>query len=252
MAKLPYIAIYPGDWARDADLLTDKAEYALFKLTIKLNDAKNKGIFIANYQSLSILFKCDLECAKQSIKELKITETLDILDLEDGFLEIKSRRLLREKAVSEARSEAGKHSQETQKTNKTSTKAKQTVNKRSTKPQQNTEIEIENEVVNDIKVVGVVDNEMLLIFERWVDYKNARKEKYKTSDSLKTAFEKLVRFSKGDHATARTIIDDAIGNNYAGFFEPKVIGQPHGIVPVSKAEIAVNSHLNFMQKRHGQ
>lgn len=212
MAKLPYIAIYPGDWARDADLLTDKAEYALFKLTIKLNDAKNKGIFISSYESLSVLFKCDLETAKRSIKELKVTETLEISDLEDGFLEIKSRRILRQQAVSDVRSEAGKHSQKSEKR----TKVKQKPNKASTKGQQNPEIENENEV----------DNELLLIFERWVDYKVARKEKYKTTDSLKTAFEKLKRFSNGEVETARKIIDDAIGNNYAGFFEPKPVIKP--------------------------
>lgn len=248
MAKLPYIAIYPGDWARDADLLTDKAEYALFKLTIKLNDAKNKGVFITNYQSLSILFKCDLESAKQSIKELKITETLDILDLENGFLEIQSRRLLREKAVSEARSEAGKHSQESKKNNKTSTKAKQNVNKRSTKPQQNTEIEIENVIDNESEI----NNELLEIFERWVEYKKARKEAYKTADSLSTAFQKLKRFSGNNIEVAKKIIDDAIGNNYAGFFEPKPTASPPGNqVNQSKAEVALSSHQTYIQNKYG-
>lgn len=243
MAKLPYIAIYPGDWARDADLLTDKAEYALFKLTIKLNDAKNKGIFISTYESLSVLFKCDLEAAKRSIKELKITETLDISDIEDGFLEIKSRRILRQQAVSDVRSEAGKHSQKAQKT----TKAKQAANKTSTKPQQNTEIEYESVIENEIKVG---DTELLLIFERWVDYKVARKEKYKTKDSLKTAFEKLIRFSNSDVAIARKIIDDAIGNNYAGFFEPKASMQVIK-APESKAEVAVNSHNGYIERKYG-
>lgn len=241
MAKLPYIAIYPGDWARDADLLTDKAEYALFKLTIKLNDAKNKGIFISTYQSLSVLFKCDLECAKRSINELKITETLDISDLENGFLEIKSRRILRQEAISEVRSAAGKHSQKSQKT----TKAKQTSNKRPTKHQQNTEIEIESVVDSEVKVY---DNELLLIFERWVDYKKARKEKYKTPDSLKTAFEKLVRFSNGEIDVARKIINDAIGNNYAGFFEPKPMVKPPDL-PNRGATAVINA---FSQTKMNQ
>lgn len=58
------------------------------------------------------------------------------------------------------------------------------------------------------------------------DYKKARKEKYKTPDSLKTAFEKLISFSGGDVEIARKIINDAIGNNYAGFFEPKPTMKP--------------------------
>lgn len=60
------------------------------------------------------------------------------------------------------------------------------------------------------------------IFLRWLNYKNERKEKYKSDDSLKTCYKKLVRFSNNNPVVAEKIIDDAIGNNYAGFFEPKI------------------------------
>jgi hypothetical protein len=148
MSKQPYIALYPGDWERDANCLTSNAEFALFKLTIKLNDAKNKGVFIANFDTLSVLFKCDLDGATRAIKELRITKTLDILDLEDGFIEIKSRRILREKAISESRAQNGKQGGRGRKKNE----LKQSKSKVKANTQQNTENEIESEYVNEVVI----------------------------------------------------------------------------------------------------
>ena len=59
------------------------------------------------------------------------------------------------------------------------------------------------------------------MFFRWVKYKKGRKEKYKTEDSLKTAFEKLKKYSAGEISKATQIIENSIGMNYAGFFELK-------------------------------
>jgi hypothetical protein len=147
MAKLPYIPIYPGDWERDANCLTATAEFALFKLTIKLNDAKNKGVFVSHFSTLSVLFKSDIESAKLSINELKITETLDISELEGGFVEIKSRRILREKALSEKRSEVGKQGGR----GNTKPKSNLTQSKTKAKQKQITENEIEYDNVIDIE-----------------------------------------------------------------------------------------------------
>lgn len=145
MSKLPYIPIYPGDWERDANCLKSYAEFALFKLTIKLNDAKNKGIYIADFDTLSTLFKCDLAIAERSIKDLKVTDTLDIEYLENGFVEIKSRRILREKAISEIRAAAGKTGGKafSKKLNK------QTTSKTKAKPKQITENEDESDIENE-------------------------------------------------------------------------------------------------------
>lgn len=87
-----------------------------------------------------------------------------------------------------------------------------------------TENLIEDEDVIDIEILNnsLFAEKLKLIFERWVKYKKDRKEKYKTQDSLNTAFKKLEKFSNGDPVLAGKIIDSAIGNNYAGFFELKV------------------------------
>jgi len=59
------------------------------------------------------------------------------------------------------------------------------------------------------------------LFSRWVNHKKERKEKYKTQDSLNTSFKKLIKFSGGELSIATEIIENSIGNNYAGFFELK-------------------------------
>jgi len=72
------------------------------------------------------------------------------------------------------------------------------------------------------RVRGVeVDPKFKEVFEEWLEYKDARREKYKTEKSLKLAYEKLVRLSRGDPDTAQAMIVQAMENNWAGFFELK-------------------------------
>ena len=58
-------------------------------------------------------------------------------------------------------------------------------------------------------------------FYEWLDYKRERKESYKTEKSIKAAYEKLIKLSKGDPVIARQILEDSYASNYAGFFELK-------------------------------
>lgn len=58
-------------------------------------------------------------------------------------------------------------------------------------------------------------------FDRWIQYKKSKRQSYKTQDSLRTCYKRLVEYSGGDPVVAEEIIDQAIGNNYAGFFPPK-------------------------------
>ena len=59
------------------------------------------------------------------------------------------------------------------------------------------------------------------LIERWIDYKKSRKESYKSEDGIKTFAKKLFEFSNGDFQLAEKIIDQSIGNNWAGIFELK-------------------------------
>lgn len=58
-------------------------------------------------------------------------------------------------------------------------------------------------------------------FMRWLNYKKARKELYVNEDSLLTCYAKLMRESAGDPLVADAMIENAIGNNYRGFFPLK-------------------------------
>lgn len=58
-------------------------------------------------------------------------------------------------------------------------------------------------------------------FMRWLNYKKARKELYANEDSLLTCYAKLLRESAGDALVADAMIENAIGNNYRGFFPLK-------------------------------
>lgn len=55
----------------------------------------------------------------------------------------------------------------------------------------------------------------------WLAYKKNKGKKYKDNDSIQIMIKKLHRFSKGNPQVAQEIIEDAMGNNYEGFFEPK-------------------------------
>lgn len=55
----------------------------------------------------------------------------------------------------------------------------------------------------------------------WLEYKRKRKETYKSQMSFTAMCQKLNRFSGGNAEIAKQIIEEAIGNNYAGFFPLK-------------------------------
>ena len=66
-----------------------------------------------------------------------------------------------------------------------------------------------------------ISNEFLETFTLWLEYKKDRRENYKSEKSLKACYNKLVKLSKGNPAIASQIINEAIANNWAGFFELK-------------------------------
>jgi hypothetical protein len=136
-------------------------------------------------------------------------QVLDFTDIEDGKFLIKSRRMIKETAISEARSESGKKGAEV--------KIKQTLSKTQAKPQQNNDIDIEN----NTNELFIISGDFKKIFDRWLNYKKSRGEKYKSSDSVQTALKNLHKLSGGDIVTAEQIIEQSIGNNWAGLFELK-------------------------------
>ena len=66
-----------------------------------------------------------------------------------------------------------------------------------------------------------ISNEFLVTFILLLEFKKVRRENYKSEKSLKACYSKLVKLSKDNPAIASQIINEAIANNWAGFFELK-------------------------------
>ena len=66
-----------------------------------------------------------------------------------------------------------------------------------------------------------VEPEFEKAFSTWLEYKRQRKESYKSDLSLKTCYNKLYKLSNGDPNTAMAIVEQSMGNNWAGLFELK-------------------------------
>ena len=96
----------------------------------------------------------------------------------------------------------------------------------------------DNDNVNDMNIIpkgyesfkfDFVDDIFRNVFYKWLEYKKARREKYKTQSSLETAYKHLKEYSHGNVDEAERIIEKSIGNNYAGFFEEKGLFDREGI-----------------------
>lgn len=58
-------------------------------------------------------------------------------------------------------------------------------------------------------------------FLDWVEYKKAKRQTYKTEQSLRACYNKLVKLSNGNADIASRIIEEAMANNWNGFFALK-------------------------------
>ncbi len=58
-------------------------------------------------------------------------------------------------------------------------------------------------------------------FNKWMDYKKTRMESYKSEDSEKEFYNKLLKLSNKDPVVALEIINESMSNNWAGIFPLK-------------------------------
>jgi hypothetical protein len=59
------------------------------------------------------------------------------------------------------------------------------------------------------------------IVDSWVSYKKSKGQSYKTKQTLDVFVKRLIEISGGDYGTAEAIVNQSIGNNWAGIFELK-------------------------------
>ena len=72
-------------------------------------------------------------------------------------------------------------------------------------------------------------------FERWLKYKKERKQAYKTEDSKRAAYDKLIKISNNNPAMAEKIVEQSLANNWAGLFDLKEQPKQSEIIPTYKA-----------------
>lgn len=63
-------------------------------------------------------------------------------------------------------------------------------------------------------------------FNLWLDYKKERKQSYATERTERTAYDKLVELSHGDHELAMDIVKQSISSNWSGLFPYKGQAKP--------------------------
>lgn len=70
-----------------------------------------------------------------------------------------------------------------------------------------------------------LDAKFIPVFMEWIDYKKSRNENYKTQKSLEACYRNLLRLANNNPNTAKLLIDQAMGNNWAGIFPLKINGR---------------------------
>lgn len=66
-----------------------------------------------------------------------------------------------------------------------------------------------------------VSEEFYSAFMKWINYKNEIKQSYKTQTSIQTCYDNLLNLSENDNVLAMDIVNQSIGNGWAGLFTLK-------------------------------
>lgn len=81
-------------------------------------------------------------------------------------------------------------------------------------------------------------------FIDWLAYKRERKEKYKSQKSLEVCFRQMLSLSGNSPEIAARIVDQSIGNNWAGLFELKQKGG------INEHQSTSSKHESYARKQH--
>lgn len=145
MGRQPYIPLYVGDYLKDTRILPLAVRGAWVDLILFMWDAPVRGELIGTIEDFARLMSCERSEAEFALNLLKQKRTADFDLLGDGQIKIVSRKMKRDAEISKIRSEAGKNG----------VKAKKQTGfaeaKQQAKPQQNTEVDIDNEIVFENK-----------------------------------------------------------------------------------------------------
>ena len=87
------------------------------------------------------------------------------------------------------------------------------------------------------------------LLKSWLEYKKERKENYKSVSSIKVFCRNLIGLSNGEYLLAEQIINQSIGNNWAGIFALKNNNQNGKSINTAEAEQAEFRRVAEMLRR---
>jgi uncharacterized protein YdaU (DUF1376 family) len=218
----PYLPLYVQDFLTDERLIecSASATGVYIRLMCIMHKSEEYGVILLKQkdkQTDNQIKNFALKLAKYF--PYKFDEIFSALSelIHEGVINVEDDRLTQKRMVkdnyisierSKSGSKGGKKTQFAKAKTKANVKAKS---------EANTEYEIEYE------------NELVFsVFKGWLTYKKERGEKYKTQSSAQTAYNNLVKLSGNNPEKAKLIIDQSIGNNWAGMFELKSNGKTNG------------------------
>ncbi|WP_417357641.1 hypothetical protein [Flavobacterium sp.] len=245
--NLPHIALYVGDWERDCNVLSLEAEMAWLKIIFKMHLSGNEPVYKTSAKGLQILWKCTAGKAAEIIDELSINNICIIDEITGGY-SFTSRRLQREKNISQTRSQAAKKRRNKAEENTT------TLNKTSAKVLQNTDNDNDNDIDIEVEINADFDGkegmgekptvvlpypsaEFARQWQLWKTYRhNEHSQNYQSAESEQAALVQLTNLAQGKQTTAIAILHQSISKGWKGLFEIKPQGNA-GKQPASKSKV---------------
>jgi hypothetical protein len=225
----PYLPLYVQDYLTDEKLnscsassqgvyikimciLHKQDEYGTLNL-FKQKDKQNTNKVLNFACKFAKLLPFDQETILKALEEL-IDEGVLIIENDKIF----QKRMVKDGAISDARSKAGKSGGGNP--NLFKQKPKQKVKQ---SPKQNTEDDIDIVNENKIELIFPFTSENFLkVWGYWKQYKNKEHGfKFKTVLSEQAALKKLGELAKQDEDIAIKIIEQSLANGWQGFFELK-------------------------------
>jgi len=180
---------------------------------------------IKDYNLLAFDFRVSADKVKSVINDFGLFEFTQ--DGEYFYSSSFNNRMVPLDNIREQRAIAGRKSAEKRAVfNDRSTTVEQTVNDRTPKIQQrrvkkSKEEKSKEESKEEKLSRDFIQEDFIPVFDEWLEYKSQRKEAYKCEKSIRIAYENLFELSGGRAETAKLIVRQSIGSNWAGLFALK-------------------------------
>jgi uncharacterized protein YdaU (DUF1376 family) len=107
MAKHPYLKFFVGDWLRDTRVLSSSARGVWIDLLCYMHLQIPRGVITDDITGVSRLAGENIKDTQKILKELEKKGIAEVQFFDDGIIEIKSRRMIRDEAESAVKSDAG-------------------------------------------------------------------------------------------------------------------------------------------------